>query len=233
MASTAASALAFYVWGRLSGQSSGQTLIAAEALGALVFAAVWVSGVAFGGLGGGFGAVAAIFASRVAYEGVRAGRKLHLTDMAEDGFRARCTALSTTLIGIALLAGGLFGVAADRFGPAPVLLTFSLVATVGAFLARGLEEVSAANDAGGDMAADGPVTRIGKHQPQKQSELCDLALQCDRCRFKSPGQAPSLRCPHGCSQPARPPARQAGIRAGTGPARPRQSGEAAGSAHDH
>ena len=37
-------------------------------------------------------------------EGVRAGRKLHLNGMAEDAFRARYTALSNTLIGLALLA---------------------------------------------------------------------------------------------------------------------------------
>ncbi|WP_371059568.1 MFS transporter [Rhodosalinus sp. 5P4] len=141
MASTAASVLASYVWGRLSDRSSRQTLMAAGALGAVVFAATGALGLVFGGLGGALGAAAAIFAAQIAYEGVRAGRKLHLTDMAEDGFRARYTALSNTLIGLALLAGGLFGLAADRFGPAAVLLAFAVIAALGAVLARGLEEV--------------------------------------------------------------------------------------------
>ncbi|TDX26871.1 MFS transporter [Rhodovulum visakhapatnamense] len=141
MASTAASVLASYVWGRLSDRSSRQTLMAAGALGAAVFGVVGGIGLALGGLGGAFGAAAAIFAAQIAYEGVRAGRKLHLTDMAEDAFRARYTALSNTLIGAALLAGGLFGIAADRFGPAPVLLAFAVIAALGAVLARGLEEV--------------------------------------------------------------------------------------------
>jgi hypothetical protein len=141
MASTAASVLASYVWGRLSDRSSRQTLMAAGALGAAVFAVVGSIGLAFGGLGGALGAAAAVFAAQIAYEGVRAGRKLHLTDMAEDAFRARYTALSNTLIGAALLAGGLFGIAADRFGPAPVLLAFAVIAALGAVLARGLEEV--------------------------------------------------------------------------------------------
>jgi hypothetical protein len=141
MASTAASVLASYLWGRLSDRSSRQTLMAAGALGAAVFAVVGALGLAFGGLGGALGAAAAIFASQIAYEGVRAGRKLHLTDMAEDAFRARYTALSNTLIGVALLAGGLFGLAADRFGPAPVLLAFAVIAALGAVLARGLDEV--------------------------------------------------------------------------------------------
>jgi len=141
MASTAASVLASYVWGRLSDHSSRQTLMAAGALGAVVFAIAGGVGLASGGLGGPLGAGAAIFAAQIAYEGVRAGRKLHLTDMAEDAFRARYTALSNTLVGAALLAGGLFGLAADRFGPAPVLLGFAVLAALGAVLARGLEEV--------------------------------------------------------------------------------------------
>ncbi|MFD0859422.1 MFS transporter [Roseovarius aquimarinus] len=141
MASTAASVLASYIWGRLSDRSSRQTLMAAGALGAAVFAAVGGVGLALGGLGGALGAAAAIFAAQIAYEGVRAGRKLHLTDMAEDAFRARYTALSNTLIGIALLAGGLFGLAADVFGPAPVLLLFAAIAALGALLATRLKEV--------------------------------------------------------------------------------------------
>jgi len=144
MASTAASVLASYLWGRLSDRSSRQTLMAAGALGAVVFALVGGIGLALGGLGGPIGAAAAIFAAQIAYEGVRAGRKLHLTDMAEDGFRARYTALSNTVIGAALMAGGLFGLAADRFGPAPVLLAFAVIAALGAVLARGLDEVQQA-----------------------------------------------------------------------------------------
>lgn len=141
MASTAASVLASYVWGRLADRSSRQTLMAAGALGAAVFSIVGGFGLAFGGLGGVLGAAAAIFTAQIAYAGVRAGRKLHLTDMAEDSFRARYTALSNTLVGAALLAGGLFGLAAERFGPAPVLLAFAVIAALGAVLAGTLEEV--------------------------------------------------------------------------------------------
>ncbi len=141
MASTLASVLASYVWGRLSDRSSRRTLMAAGALGAAVFAGVGAVGLTQGGLGGALGAAAAIFVAQIAYEGVRAGRKLHLTDMAEDAFRARYTALSNTLIGVALLAGGGFGLAADRFGPAPVLLAFAGLSALGALLAAGLEEV--------------------------------------------------------------------------------------------
>lgn len=115
--------------------------MAAGALGAVVFAVVGGLGLMFDGLGGVLGAAAAIFFAQIAYEGVRAGRKLHLTDMAEDSFRARYTALSNTLIGVALLAGGLFGLAAERYGPAPVLLAFAVIAAIGAVVSGALEEV--------------------------------------------------------------------------------------------
>lgn len=141
IASTAASALASYVWGRLADRSSRQTLMRAGALGAAVFAVTGTIGLALGGLGGAAGSAAAIFAAQIAYEGVRAGRKLHLTDMVGDDRRARYTALSNTLIGLALLAGGLFGLLADRVGPAAVLILFALIAATGSFLARGLDEV--------------------------------------------------------------------------------------------
>ena len=141
MASTAAAFVASYVWGRLSDRSSRRTLMAAGALAAVVFAVIGAAGVAWGGVGGALGGAAAVFAAQIAYEGVRAGRKLHLTDMAEDDFRARYTALSNTLIGIGLLAGGVFGLVADRVGPEWVLLIFAGLAGTGAILASGLDEV--------------------------------------------------------------------------------------------
>lgn len=141
MASTAAAFLSSYIWGRLSDRSSRQTLMAAGALAALALGVIGTVGLIFGGLGGAWGAGLAIFVAQIAYEGVRAGRKLHLTDMAEDDFRARYTALSNTLIGFALLAGGLFGLAADHFGPASLLLGFSFLSFLGVAIAARLQEV--------------------------------------------------------------------------------------------
>lgn len=141
MASTAAAFVSSYIWGRLSDRSSRKTLMTAGALSALALTVTGAVGLSFGGLGGAWGAGLAIFVAQIAYEGVRAGRKLHLTDMAEDDFRARYTALSNTLIGFALLAGGLFGLAADIFGPAPVLLLFAVISLAGAAIATRLDEV--------------------------------------------------------------------------------------------
>ena len=141
MASTAAAVLSSYVWGRLSDQSSRQTLMAAGALAAVALLVIGVAGLMLGGLGGAWGAGLAIFAAQIAYEGVRQGRKLHLTDMAEDDFRARYTALSNTLIGVALMAGGAFGLLADLIGPAILLVVFAGISAAGAAIATRLDEV--------------------------------------------------------------------------------------------
>jgi len=141
MASTAAAVLSSYVWGRLSDRSSRQTLVIAGGLAALVLLLIGLAGLLLGGLGGAWGAGLAIFAAQIAYEGVRQGRKLHLTDMAEDDFRARYTALSNTLIGAALMAGGLFGLAADYVGPAILLVVFAVISAIGAAIAARLDEV--------------------------------------------------------------------------------------------
>ncbi|WP_416908244.1 MAG: hypothetical protein ACMVO5_01060 [Polymorphobacter sp.] len=141
MASTAASVMAAYVWGRLSDRSSRNTLVAAGLLSAVALAVIALIGLSDASLGGRWGAAAAIFAAQIAYEGVRQGRKLHLTDMTTDSQRARYTALSNSLIGTALLIGGGAGFVADRIGPAPLLLAFAAMALVGALVAVRLTDV--------------------------------------------------------------------------------------------
>jgi hypothetical protein len=141
LASSGATILSSYVWGRLSDRSSRQTLAASGALGAIVLGAAAAMGFATGGLGGLVGAVLAIFIAQIAYEGVRAGRKLHLTDMADDDTRAPYTALSNSVIGVVLLAGGALGVVADLFGTPATLAVLALLCAAAAVLALGLEEV--------------------------------------------------------------------------------------------
>jgi hypothetical protein len=141
MASTAASVAAAYVWGRLSDRSSRQTLVIAGLLSALALAIIGTIGLTDASLGGRWGAASAVFAAQIAYEGVRQGRKLHLTDMADDSRRARYTALSNTLIGGALLAGGTAGYIAEKTGPASLLLAFAAIALTGSLIATRLNEV--------------------------------------------------------------------------------------------
>lgn len=141
LASGLATILAAYVWGRLSDRSSRRTLMAAGGLAALVFAATAAAGWLTGGLGGTLGAVGAVFVAQIAYEGVRSGRKIHLTDMTDDSERARYTALSNTMIGGVLVLGGGFGVIADYAGPALVLALFAAMCALAVAVAAGLEEV--------------------------------------------------------------------------------------------
>ncbi len=79
--------------------------------------------------------------AQIAYEGVRAGRKTHLTDMDANGRRPVYTALSNSMIGGLLLIGGGFGALSDIAGPAAVLAIFAALGLAGAFAAISLKEV--------------------------------------------------------------------------------------------
>lgn len=146
LASAGAAIVSSYVWGRLADRSSRQTLMAAGALGAVALGGAAATGLATGGLGGMAGAAAAVFLAQIAYAGVRTGRKVHLTDMAEDDERARYTALSNTLIGAVLVVGGLFGLLADIVGPAWVLAVFAACSAAAVLLAASLGEVQAPDE---------------------------------------------------------------------------------------
>lgn len=142
VASGLAAFVSAYVWGRLSDRSSRKVLIlagvvAALALSAAVVVAIWVPG----GLAGVWLPAAVLFVLMVAHQGVRLGRSTHVVDMAGADQRANYTALSNTVIGAVLVAGGLFGVLAQVAGPVTVLAVFALMALTAAWLALGLEEV--------------------------------------------------------------------------------------------
>ena len=142
IASSLAAIASSYVWGALSDRSSRWTLMVAGAAAAVTFLVAAVLG--FLGLTGGAIAIPAlIFAAQIAYQGARAGRKTHLTDMDADGRTAVYTALSNTLIGVMLLAGGLLGLVSDMFGPGVVLLILSLMSGFGVLTAWRLSEVQA------------------------------------------------------------------------------------------
>ena len=80
----------------------------------------------------------------VAHQGVRLGRSTHIVDMADHDSRATYTAVSNTVIGFALLAGGRFGVIAEFAGPTWVLAMFAGMAALAVITALGLEDVQRA-----------------------------------------------------------------------------------------
>lgn len=136
LASSIASIVSSYLWGALSDWSSRQTLMLAGAASGVVLTIAAIAG--FLGLMDQTGIMIAgfVFVSQIAYQGARAGRKTHLTDMDTDGRRSIYTAVSNTLIGALLVLGGLFGVLADLAGPATVLAVlacFSLTAVIWAY----------------------------------------------------------------------------------------------------
>jgi MFS family permease len=138
-----AASLSAPFWGRWGDRSSRRVMAAAAAgaglLGVFTFVAVtrdW--GWATGELG-----LAAIFlALNVMHGGVRLGRKVYLVDLATGENRAAYTAVSNTVIGVMMLAGGLVGLLADWLGAPATVLVLGLLSLVAAAYVRGLPEVS-------------------------------------------------------------------------------------------
>jgi MFS family permease len=142
VASGLAGALSASVWGRLADRSSRRVMAAggglAAGLGAVVI--TWLSL----GLPGGssplfFGAV--IFVLGVAHAGVRIGRKTYLVDMAGTENRATYVAVSNTLIGLLLLAGGAVGLLAEAAGLLAAVGVLSALALAGAISSAAQAEV--------------------------------------------------------------------------------------------
>lgn len=143
VAASLATILGSAAWGRVADWSSKWTLAAAAgAASATLFGLA-----ALGSDLGSLGVAAVIFAIQILYEGVRAGRKLHLTDMADDDDRARFTASSNTVVGALLLAGGALGGVAEIFGASATLALLAAMCAVAVPLALGLTDVQRETEA--------------------------------------------------------------------------------------
>lgn len=142
VASAAASLLSSYTWGRLADRSSRRVLmysatLAAFANGIVAFTALMFPGRAISTL---FLPVM-LFVLMIAHQGVRLGRSVHVIDMAKLENRATYTAVSNSVVGLVLLAGGVFGVIAQWFGISTVLALFALMAAIAILAASRLDEV--------------------------------------------------------------------------------------------
>lgn len=139
LASALAGLVSGYVWGRLADRSSRKVLIATGTGGAAAM------GLALGadalGLAGSVWALPVVlFLLMLVHQGVRVGRTTYLVDMAPPDLRAVYVAVANTVIGVVLLAGGIFGAIAAIFGPGATLFVFALMALGGAAMAWRLEE---------------------------------------------------------------------------------------------
>jgi MFS family permease len=143
VASGIAGSLSSPVWGRLSDYSSRLVMVlaalAAGVQGIMLYVLVeagpdWVSSPWL---------YAVLFLTlSVFHGGVRLGRKVYLVDMATADTRATYVALSNTLIGLTMLAGGVIGVLADLLSVQAVILVLSLLSLLAAWWAWRLPEVS-------------------------------------------------------------------------------------------
>ena len=82
-----------------------------------------------------------LFALMSSYHGVRLGRSTHLVDMAPAELRSAYTALSNTLIGTLVIAGGALSAVASFFGPNVTILLLTVASLSAAAVATRLEEV--------------------------------------------------------------------------------------------
>jgi len=146
IASALAAVGSSYLWGRLSDKSSRKVLALAGVLGALVFI-VTAALMIFrpDALQQPYTLPAAMFGLMLAYQGVRLGRATHIVDMANADQRAAYTAISNTVVGVLLVAGGIFGMIAELAGTASVLMIFAGMCGIAAMLALGLDEVQQAD----------------------------------------------------------------------------------------
>ena len=142
IASASASLVSAYVWGRLADRSSRRVLMLAATLTALANAIAAALALAMPQLlGGSLLLPALLFVLMIAHQGVRLGRSVHVVDMADRDSRATYTALSNSVVGLILLAGGIFGVIAQWLGIGAVLAIFTLMAALAIRAAAGLDEV--------------------------------------------------------------------------------------------
>lgn len=147
MAAAAASLLSSYIWGWLSDRSTRRVLMYAAALASLANGIAAFTALAMPGqLDSTLLLPAMLFVLMVAHQGVRLGRSVHIVDMADIDSRATYTALSNSVVGLLLLAGGIFGVIAQWFGVGVVLALFALMAAMAILAASRLDEVQAVGD---------------------------------------------------------------------------------------
>ncbi|MEA1048632.1 MFS transporter [Lamprobacter modestohalophilus] len=142
IASGLANSISAPLWGRFSDRSARLVMVASAALAGLLGILTWalVQFSAPGPTGLGFAALFLVLG--IAHAGVRLGRKVYLVDMATSETRASMVAVSNTVIGVAMLAGGLIGLLGDRYGTAFVILTLGIASIAAALSALRLREVS-------------------------------------------------------------------------------------------
>lgn len=140
LASSIASFLSSWIWGRMADRSSRMVLMLSGLVGAVALLAAVLLDLA--ALSGTIWALPLVlFVLMIAYHGVRQGRTIYLVDMAPEGRRPAYTAVSNTVIGVVLLGSGVFGALASLAGITVTLVIFAAMSLAAMGVARGLDEI--------------------------------------------------------------------------------------------
>ena len=137
VASSLAAFVSGRIWGIFSDRSTAMVLtISGAVAGVVLLAAV---GLAAAGYLLQLAVVPVLlFSLMVAYQGVRIARTTHLVNIANENTRTGYTAISNTIIGVALLGTGLFGVLVPLISVSGVLILLAIMCFAGALVARTL-----------------------------------------------------------------------------------------------
>jgi len=138
-----ASSLSAPLIGKLADYSSRKVMSASALVAAVVGVFTWAySDQLAAWQFGVYGFVVIFFLITLAHGAVRLGRKVYLVDMATADNRAQYVAVSNTVIGVAMLGGGLIGVLADVFSVQAVILLLSVIALLASVYIWRLPDVS-------------------------------------------------------------------------------------------
>jgi len=138
-----ASSLSAPLVGKLADRSSRNVMAGAALLAAIVGIVTWYVSHYHADWSLGVGSIVVVFfLITLAHGAVRLGRKVYLVDMANTDNRAQYVAVSNTVIGVAMLLGGVVGVIADIFNVQTVILLLSLIALAASVYIKRLHDVS-------------------------------------------------------------------------------------------
>jgi MFS family permease len=142
IASGLASSLSAPLVGKWADHNSRQLMVYAALLAGVVGIATWTISSYHADWLSTSGCVIVFFLVTLCHSSVRLGRKVYLVDMANTDNRARYVAVSNTLVGVAMLLGGIIGVIADLLNVQAVILLLSVIALAASVYTRRLANVS-------------------------------------------------------------------------------------------
>lgn len=130
------------LWGLWSDRQAPRVMASAAALTAIILlSALWLLSAAPALMERFWVVGLLLYGAAVAHQGTRVGRKTYLVDLATAETRASYVAVSNTVIGLFMLAGGALGVLDSAFGMQAVLMLLLGMALAGAVMALRLAPV--------------------------------------------------------------------------------------------